>query len=403
MRISKRWQHISFWGGAILVLGLVGLARLPGRSVIQITAQHSQATHLSTITATATATAGMDFGGLHVVGGTIQDGAGRIVQLHGVNRSSWEYTCYDGTGQVHDGPADQSEIDAMRAWNINAVRVVLNEDCWLGINGVTVGGEPYQTAVEAYVDLLTRNGIVAIVNLHFSAPGSITAGTYRSGGQLEDQFPMPDRDHSPAFWTSVANDFKDNPLVMFEPYNEPFPDDDHGGNTAAAWTCWRDGGSCPSVKGFPDYAAAGMQELVDDIRSTGATNIVMLEGTNWGTELDKWLAFEPADTLSPPQLAAAWHSYHNGLSCESVSCWNTTLANILQRAPLVATEIGEFDCRHDYIDQVMGFFDSNQQSYLAWMWMPANCAEAPALLQDWSGTPTQTFGQGYRDHLLSLP
>src|SRR5947209_20379770 len=53
---------------------------------------------------------GLDLSGLHVVGGTLQNAAGQVVQLHGVNRSSWEYTCFDGSGQTHEGPADQSEV-----------------------------------------------------------------------------------------------------------------------------------------------------------------------------------------------------------------------------------------------------------------------------------------------------
>src|SRR5207237_8439062 len=73
--------------------------------------------------------------GLHVVGGQIQNGAGFIVQLIGVHRSTAEYACVDGYG-IFDGPVDQSEVADMKTWNIHAVRVVLNEDCWLGINGV---------------------------------------------------------------------------------------------------------------------------------------------------------------------------------------------------------------------------------------------------------------------------
>ena len=45
-----------------------------------------------------------------------------------------------------DGPTDAASIAAMKAWHINAVRVPLNEDCWLGINGVKpqYGGAPYR-------------------------------------------------------------------------------------------------------------------------------------------------------------------------------------------------------------------------------------------------------------------
>jgi endoglucanase len=82
--------------------------------------------------------------GLHVVGGTIRNGAGQVVQLIGVNRSSAEYECMSNSG-IFDGPADQSEVNAMKSWNIKAVRVVLNEDCWLGINGVNARRSPAPT------------------------------------------------------------------------------------------------------------------------------------------------------------------------------------------------------------------------------------------------------------------
>ena len=70
------------------------------------------------------------------------------------------------------------------------------------------------------------------------------------------QQPMPDRDHAPAFWDHVARAYAGNGSVVFELFNEPYPDSN--ANSEAAWTCWRDGGSCPGVS----YTAAGMQELV---------------------------------------------------------------------------------------------------------------------------------------------
>src|SRR6266851_1800950 len=135
-------------------------------------------------------TGGGAMSGLHVVGSQIQNGAGTPVQLIGVNRSSAEYMCTSNSGTVFDGPADQGEVSAMKTWNIHAVRVVLNEDCWLGINGVSpsVSGANYQNAIAANVNLLTSKNIATILNLHFNAPGS----TLATGQQV-----MADRDHSP--------------------------------------------------------------------------------------------------------------------------------------------------------------------------------------------------------------
>ena len=55
--------------------------------------------------------------GLHVVQGTggapghIVDGAGNVVQLHGVDRSGTEYSCLNGA--FFDGPTDQTAVDAV--------------------------------------------------------------------------------------------------------------------------------------------------------------------------------------------------------------------------------------------------------------------------------------------------
>ena len=51
------------------------------------------------------------------------------------------------------GPADQAEVTAMKSWKIRAVRVVLNEACWLGVKGASPSGQDYQDAVAAYVGI----------------------------------------------------------------------------------------------------------------------------------------------------------------------------------------------------------------------------------------------------------
>src|SRR5258706_12157021 len=86
--------------------------------------------------------------GLHVSGNKILNGANQTVRLLGVNRSGGEYMCVQGHG-IWDGPADAASIQAMLTWKINAVRIPLNEDCWLAINGVNpaYSGVTYQKTV----------------------------------------------------------------------------------------------------------------------------------------------------------------------------------------------------------------------------------------------------------------
>src|SRR5689334_15758866 len=73
--------------------------------------------------------------GLHVSGNRLLDKSGRVVSLQGVNRSGPEYACVQGWG-IFDGPNDSRSIGALATWHVNVVRVPINEDCWLGINGI---------------------------------------------------------------------------------------------------------------------------------------------------------------------------------------------------------------------------------------------------------------------------
>ena len=65
------------------------------------------------------------------------------------------------------------------------------------------------------------------------------------------------------FWKQVATRFKNNYRVVFDVFNEPYPDGNR--DTNEAWRCWRDGGTCTGIA----YPVAGMQELVTAIRVSG--------------------------------------------------------------------------------------------------------------------------------------
>jgi hypothetical protein len=324
--------------------------------------------------------------GLHAAGNQLVNGAGQAVQLHGVNRSGAEYACIQGWG-IFDGPADAASVQAIASWHTNAVRVPLNEDCWLAINGAPAAysGANYQQAITNYVNLLTSNGLAAILDLHWNAPGTT---------QATGQQPMADRDHAPAFWSSVAGAFKGNSAILFDLYNEPYPDSNR--DTTAAWTCWRDGGACSGVS----FTAAGMQELVTSVRNAGAGNVILLGGVEYAGSLSQWLTYKPTDPLS--NIAASVHHYNFG-GCVTTSCYDTNDGPVAAQVPLVAGEIGENDCASTYIGPLMSWFDSHQQSYLAWTWdtWGTNCG-AIALISNYNGTPATAYGQGYQAHLAAL-
>lgn len=303
---------------------------------------------------------------LHVVGNRLENAQGRPIRLLGVDRSGPEYACVAPAWQrlgFFDGPTDKRAIAAMAAWRINAVRIPLNEDCWLGINGVPkrFSGGRYRAAISSYVRRLHLAGLYVVLDLHWNAPGPEETRT---------QQPMADADHSPAFWKSVARTFKDDPAVVFDLYNEPHD---------VSWRCWRDGCTLPE-----GWTTAGMQQLVNAVRSSGARQPVIATGVDWGSDLSSWLEYRPHDPAH--QLAAGLHVYDFRF-CATRGCWTNTIGPVSREVPVITTELGQRVCAGPFMDRFMSWADDAGVSYLGWTWHPDGCA-APALIRSWAAQPT---------------
>jgi endoglucanase len=360
-----------------------------------------------------------------VRGNHFVNGSGQTVRLLGVNHASFEYACEEGWG-YNDGHMDAGDAAAIASWLATAVRVPLNEDCWLGINGqpnssdganppLTMAG--YRQAVEHYVAALNAAGLYAILDLHWTAPGTKVA---------DGQRPMPD-DHSGAFWTSVASTFKGNHAVVFDAFNEPYsPAAINDPGFPVTWDCWRNGTAnhdCPlpaaNTGEPPDnntlYRPVGMQFLVNQIRAAGAKQPILLGGLTFANDLSQWLANEPSDP--DHQLAASYHGYQ-GEPCDTQSCWASTIAPIAAQVPVVTGEFGEdnFDsptCADrtpsTFDAAYMNWADQHGVSYLAWGWEALSPQEirdqgcrAYYLTSDARGTPAAPNGTALHDHLAAL-
>lgn len=337
-------------------------------------------------------------GGLHVSGNRIVDATGATVPLHGADLSGTEFVCAQGWsadpfgGQPEDSPQTMA---AMRSWHVDVVRIPLNEDCWLGINGARIGGAAYQSAIVQLVHDYRAAGFYVIVDLHWSAPGKQLALS---------QNPAPDEDHSPAFWQSVATAFRSDLGVIFDLYNEPFfywiasggPDE---------WTCLMNGCVLNQFEtgGTPfaitaNWHSAGMNQLIGVVRAAGAHNVIMVGGTNWARNLSGWLAHRPADS----NVAASWHSYPSAnptltSECAAQWCWDSVVAPLAQQVPVVVGETGDSAGGPEtYLPSFLPWASTHGLSVVAWTWNAWQYTDDILITNMLTGTPTAGEGATFK-------
>jgi hypothetical protein len=206
---------------------------------------------------------------------------------------------------------------------------------------------------------------------------------------------MADVDHSPTFWKSMATTFMSDHAVLFDLFNEPY---------IKSWSCWRNG--CRTSYGLNGsnvfYRAAGMQLLVNAVRSTGATTPLMLGGLAFSSDETRWLQYEPKDP--DHQLVVSFHTYNFGV-CNDPSCWNAVIAPLAKVLPVVTGEFGEDSCKDFFALSFMPWADQHGVSYLGWTWDATDegwdCSGGPALIVDYNGDPT-TYGIALQEHLAQL-
>jgi len=341
---------------------------------------------------------------LHVEGNRIVTAAGEPYRLLGTNKAGSEYACIQGNGVWADSN-DDLDLGFMQQWRIRAVRVPLNEQCWIGgFDEIAPegSGQIYRDEITQWVDLILARGMTPIVELHWSW-GSYTGPEATCEVELAAcQKPMPNMTYSVRFWEEVAQAFADRPAVVFDLFNEPWPETALGlrdaGKRDQAWKCWRDGGKACG-KAF-HYQAAGMQDLLDAVRSTGAKNVVLAGGLEWSNDLRGWLKYRPKDPTG--NLAAAFHTY-SWNRCDSVACFEKEYEPVAQRVPVVAGEMGSDDCEPGYITAVMDWADRVGVGYLGWTWNSSySCVSGPSIIKDVFGAPTD-LGQALYDRLTTLP
>lgn len=317
-------------------------------------------------------------GGYYVEGNKFKDFADNDVVFRGLARPSLEW-------DLAGNNITREDVFRMRSeWKSNMVRYSLNQEFWLD----AATGPIYQ----AYVDRAVRWGIEAgmavVLDLHWSMDGNPIPGLpSTTAGQRE----MADAD-SITFWQQVAEKYKDDGRVMFELYNEPFVGD---------IGVWRNG----NLNSGGPYA--GMQQLYDAVRGTGAHNVVMIGGIDFAYDLSA--LSQPANRITGYNISYVTHPYVFKGNKDYDSLFGFLVDGGI--APVIATEGGAGttdrtatqDCSPGFYDDFLGYFNSKGISYTGWAWhVDETYCGFPTLLENYLGVPNPA-GEKIRADMAKNP
>jgi Cellulase (glycosyl hydrolase family 5) len=261
--------------------------------------------------AAAASPGGVAVQGTHLV----RDGAvwlPRGVQIVGLVAPEGSLTGRYVAAQQHFGVA---ELQAAQAAHADLIRFQVSQ---YGLDPEDpLYSRTYVQQVRSAVEDARSLGLTVIVSLQAEAPAGRTRVC-----------PEPDAGAERA-WQQLVPMFAGDPGVMFELFNEP--------SLLASptnWQLWQYGGPVALPDGST-CEAVGMQTLIDDIRTDGASNVIIVPGlAGEGTLAGMPTLTDPASPSSP-QLAYGIH--YPSLSGGS-TVWDRKFGNAAASVPVLVTE-----------------------------------------------------------------
>lgn len=314
---------------------------------------------------------------LHVTGNQLQTPAGQTVWLQGLALPSMEWSA--GGENIL-----KSIQTGLTDWKANCIRLCLREHFWAGKGPYqNDGGMRYRQLVEDAVNACAAKGAYIVLDLH----------DYRA----------PQEKHA-QFWKDVGARFKNHPAVIYELLNEPHD---------IPWEVWRNGGPVMDQKTSADVAtenkqalvkfqSIGMQKLVDVIRETGAKNLIIAGGLDWGYDLGGILEGFALDDRGGNGIMYSSHVY------PWKSDWQGKFLAIAAKYPVFIGEVGADTQRMDFlpperqedpatwVPDMLGIIQKHRLHWTAWCFHPKS---TPRVLLDWDYTPTPFWGVPVKEAL----
>ncbi|HVB72497.1 MAG TPA: cellulase family glycosylhydrolase [Ktedonobacteraceae bacterium] len=334
-------------------------------------------------------------GPYNVVGNQIIGSDNQPYIFHGIGRDGLEFACtgggnIDAQHLAYMGPGTTTPGNTY--WFANTVRLPLSQYLWFNGLAGQCSSAQYQATVKSVVDALTALKLNVIIDLQWSdANGQAPGG---AGFQMADN-------ESITFWQQVAPLFSSYSNVLFEAFNEPHP---------ATWSCWLNGcqivndiitvSACQCSTPYT-YQGVGMQTLVNTIRATGANNLILIAGMNWGFDLSQVLS----NQISGSDIVYDTHPYP--YAEKQPANWNAAFGYLTSTYPVMSAESGEYDCQTSYMSQLIAYFDAHSMGWVAWSWYAVGTQNVgnecgfPQLVSDYQGTPLPSMGSYIYLHFLN--
>ncbi len=365
----KRGIIISAFLIVLVVVIIAGV--IVGLQVGQGGSGTTTPTTTPSVTAAATFTA---TGILHVEGTQLIDPVGHAVLLRGAQiESPFNYMKAWEQGKQPSTTLNSRVFDVMvHDWRMNVLRLPTSN--WIYAKYPS----DYLNKLDQVVRQANAAGLYVVLDLHDTVQGGSPYGKDATLPKTEDV----------TYWKIIAAHYKNNPMVLFDVYNEP---------KYQSWDSWLHGGG--TVNGA---TVVGMQDLVDAIRSVGAKQIIVVEPGSAGKGVPGVDAAEEGGwttignhTINDPNIMYSLHVYDKIIL--SPQQQDAKWGPILNHYPLYYGEWAFLPnanipahCNgvpHDQADQAvkafLDYMDSRHANWSAWDFSP------PHLIQDYTTfTPT---------------
>jgi hypothetical protein len=301
----------------------------------------------------------------------IKNDQGNVVVLKGVARPSLEW---NRQGQY----LSQTDIEAMRKWGANVVRIALNQAFWLDSDSRESMGS-YKQIVDAIIYHAIQQKMAVILDLHI----------------IKDHQENMANKASIDFWRDVATTYANFGTVLLELYNEP---------NDITYDQWRNGGGTPARNEGP---YVGYQQLYDAVRATGAKNICVVAGTRWGYDLSFVNSGFRVQGDNIVYCAHPWYPRGD----KQKDPLEKNFKGLIGEYPIIFTEFGRnaYGGPYDpkWYKYLISYMNEHGFHYTGWGWWvevePSKAQDWPCLIGNWTNWTPIDGGQFIHDDLQRNP